>query len=217
LTFLVNRLFHGKAEGIAMSEVSSSTSASRHRRARRVCEALTFRRRIRRIASVEGGHTQRAYQRTQSSNDGGYTFVEIVITITLLAVVVVPILNAVVTSIEASSRSRSAAQVETLVVNAADRVNRAPKACDYYNYARAAVVSRGWDASSVTKFEQAYYEPALSGPAEIDLAQAGHWVFGSSACRLDEPSELEVQLVRIQISSPDGKVSRTIEVVKSDV
>lgn len=166
---------------------------------------------------MEGGHTQRAHKRAGSSSDGGYTFVEIVITVALLAVVVVPILNAVVTSIEASSRGRSAAQVETMVVNAADRVNRAPKACDYYTYARAAVVSRGWDASTVTKFEQAYYEPTLSGPAQIDLSQPGGWVFGSSACRLDEPSELEVQLVRIQITSPDGKVSRTIEVVKSDV
>lgn len=200
-----------------MSEAGSSTAASRHRRGGWVCDALTFRRRVCRILTVEGGHRQRAHQRTRSSNDGGYTFVEIVITIALLAVVIVPILNAVVTSIEASSRSRSAAQVETLVVNAADRVNRAPKACDYYNYARAAVVSRGWDESSVTNFEQAYYEPSLSGPAQVDLAAAGHWVFGSTACRLDEPSELEVQLVRIQVTSPDGKVSRTIEVVKSDV
>lgn len=149
--------------------------------------------------------------------DRGHTLVEIVITITLLAIVVVPILNAVYSSIEASSRSRSAAQVETLVVNAADRVNRAPKACDYYSYARAAVLSRGWDESSVTGFEQAYYAPSMSDPAQVDLSQPGNWVFGSTACRLDEPSELEVQLVRIQISSPDGKVSRTIEVVKSDV
>jgi prepilin-type N-terminal cleavage/methylation domain-containing protein len=169
------------------------------------------------MSAMGTSHEERAPARRPRRDDGGYTLIEIVITIALLAVVVVPILNAVITSVEASSRSRSAAQVETMVVNAADRVNRAPKVCDYYSYARAAVVSRGWDESSVSLFQQAYYQPSLSGPAQVDLSVAGDWVFGSSACRLDEPSELEVQLVRIQITSPDGKVSRTIEVVKSDV
>ena len=60
--------------------------------------------------------------------DSGFSLVEIVIAIVLMATVVVAILNAVSTSVKASSVSRSAAQVETAVVNAADRVNRAPEA-----------------------------------------------------------------------------------------
>ena len=46
-------------------------------------------------------------------------------TITLMAVVLVPIMSAVAASVKSSSQGRSAAQVETALVNAADRVNRA--------------------------------------------------------------------------------------------
>ena len=52
-------------------------------------------------------------------------------TITLMAVVIVPIMSAVAMSIKSSSQGRSAAQVETALVNAADRVNRADMKCDY--------------------------------------------------------------------------------------
>ena len=59
--------------------------------------------------------------------DAGFTLVEAVVTIALMSIVVVPVLGAVMASIEASSRSRSAAQIETVIVNASDRVNRAPR------------------------------------------------------------------------------------------
>ena len=66
-------------------------------------------------------------------------------TITLMAVVVVPIMSAVATSIKSSSQTRSAAQVETALVNAADRVNRADMRCDYdiYVAGRRAVAGLG--------------------------------------------------------------------------
>ena len=45
--------------------------------------------------------------------------------------------------IKSSSRGRSAAQVETALVNAADRVNRAGMGCDYTIYVQAAVMVPG--------------------------------------------------------------------------
>ena len=90
---------------------------------------------------------------------------------------------------------------------------RAPKKCDYSIYAKAAVQIEGWDPSraSVT---QEYFVPGAT-PAD-----AGTWATGSPSfpgCSADEPTDLLVQRVTIRITSPDGKVTRAIEVVKSDV
>lgn len=155
--------------------------------------------------------------RGRSNRDRGVTFVELVVAVVLVGIVVIPILSAVRASIEASSRARSAAQVETMVVNAADRVNRATKSCNYASYARAAVVSQKWDEDRLLSVRHWYYRPAE--PAGVgDLGQAGQWIGGGdTACELDEPSELEVQKIEITVTSPDGTATRTIEVVKSDV
>jgi len=140
--------------------------------------------------------------------DAGFTLVEAVITIALMSIVVVPVLSAVTASIKASSRSRSAAQIETVIVNASDRVNRAPKSCGYLGYVQAALGSQQWDPALATVVEE-HYVPA----AEPNLA--GTWAPGP--CLLDSPTELLVQRVTIKISSPDGSVNRQIQVVKSDV
>ena len=52
-------------------------------------------------------------------------------TIVLIALTILPILDATFTSIRASTTVREVAEVETVLQNAADRVNRAPTLCDY--------------------------------------------------------------------------------------
>lgn len=151
--------------------------------------------------------------RNRGIRDSGFSMVEIVISIVLMGTVVVAILNAVATNVRASSSARSAAQVETAIVNTSDRVNRAPKRCDYTIYAQAAVQTEGWDPSTVS-VTQEYYEPAP------DPRNQGTWSSGSAltpACPGTSPTDLLVQRVTILITSPDGKVNRTIQVVKSDV
>jgi hypothetical protein len=109
--------------------------------------------------------------------------------------------------------SRSAAQVETAVVNAADRVNRAPKRCDYTIYAQAAVQTEGWEPDRATVTHE-YYVPGS------DATVQGTWQTGAAGapgCPGPAPTDLLVQRVTISITSPDGKVRRNIEVVKSDV
>lgn len=120
-----------------------------------------------------------------------------------------PILAAVRTAITASARSRSSAQIETVIVNAADRVNRAPKECDYLVYVQSAVRAQGWEPDRVTGFKQEHFVP----PALV--SDPGTWAPGG--CIADEPTDLLVQRVTMTITSPDGRVSRTIQVVKSDV
>ncbi len=155
-------------------------------------------------------HTPRS---ARSGRDRGFSLVEVVIAIVLMGTVVVAVLNAVSMSVRASSVSRSAAQVETAVVNAADRVNRAPKRCDYTIYVQAAVQTEGWspDTASVT---HEYYVPGADATVE------GTWetgTAGSPGCSGPAPTDLLVQRVTISITSPDGKIRRNIEVVKSDV
>lgn len=130
------------------------------------------------------------------------------VTIALLGIVVVPVLNSVIMTITASTVATSASEVETALLNAVDRVNRAPfTRCDYTEFARAAVLTQGWSASEVS-VDQGFLDvgtdlfvPGTAGPACPD---GGH--------RRDL-----IQQVSITVTSPDGRVTRTIEVVKSEI
>ena len=145
--------------------------------------------------------------------DSGVTLIEMVIAIVLMGTVVVAILNATSTSIRTSSVSRDAAQVETVVVNAADRINRAPITCElrgYQEYAVAAVRSQGWwtnegEFAQAADVRHEFYDPAASPP----------WREG--VCPVDDFGKRLIQRVTVTITSPKETVSRTIQVVKSDV
>lgn len=150
---------------------------------------------------------------TSRGSDEGFSLIEVVIVVMLMGIVIVAVMSAVITSIATSAVTRSGARVETVVVNAADRVNRAPKSCDYSPYAQAAVQTEGWKASAAV-VTQEYYTPAA------EPTSAGTWTNGppsSPACPAGALTDLLVQRVTIQINSPDGRVHRTVQVVKSDV
>jgi hypothetical protein len=135
--------------------------------------------------------------------------VELVMTITIMAIVMVPVLGAVISTIRASASNTSFADVQTILQNAADRVNRAPTAtCDYSPFVNAAVQTEGWDVSRAVVVQQHW----VPGPT---AAAPGAWTL--KACENDVYTELLVQLVTITITSPDGSISKTMEVVKSDV
>jgi type II secretory pathway pseudopilin PulG len=145
--------------------------------------------------------------------DAGVSLIEIVISIVLMGTVVVAILNATSSSIRTSSVSRDAAQVETVVVNAADRINRAPIRCDidgYTEYAVAAVRSQGWwtnegEFAQAADVRHEFYDPTASPP----------WREG--VCPVDDFGKRLIQRVTVTITSPERSVRRTIQVVKSDV
>ncbi len=146
----------------------------------------------------------------QPQRDGGFSLVEIVLTIVLVGLVVIPLLDATITSIRASSTAREAAALETVLANAADRVNRAPTLCDYRIYAEAAALSKGWQASSVSISYQ-HYLPGASALASTP----GTWAAG--ACPGGARTPRLIQLVTVSITSESGAVTRSVRVVKSDV
>lgn len=146
-------------------------------------------------------------------SDKGFSIVEILVAIVLMGTVGIATMSATWAGVRASAQSRTAAHVETAIVNAVDRIIRAPKRCDYTIYAQAAVQTEGWPPSSATLIQE-YYVP---GP---DAITNGQWLAGAAtapACAGPAPADLLVQRVTIQISSPDGGIRREIEVVKSDV
>lgn len=146
----------------------------------------------------------------RDGDDRGFTIVEVVMTITLIALVIIPIIDATFTSVKASSTAREVAELETVLQNAADRVNRAPTLCDYGLYIQAAAISKGWSASQVSA-TYAYYEPGATALA----SDPGTWVDG--ACPGGVRTPRLIQRVTITVQSETGTINRTIQVVKSDV
>jgi type II secretory pathway pseudopilin PulG len=158
---------------------------------------------MRRDTSGSGDASRHAVRR-----DGGFSFVETVVTVVLAALVIAPLMGSVMALIKVSSLSRAAAQAETAIINAADRINRASLDCDYDAIAEAMVTYEGWPAQSAQVREE-WYDP-----------QTNSWVYEGPAgdgCQFGEPTETEVQRVTITITSPDNKITRSIQVVKSNV
>lgn len=146
---------------------------------------------------------------TRAGRDRGFSLVEVVVTLTLMAVVLVPIMSAVVMSIRSSSQGRSAAQVETVLVNAADQVNRADPRCDYTSVVKSSVSLQGWNPDRGAVSHE-FYEPGAN-PSE-----PGSWI-PVAPCDINVLLEGRVQRVTISVTSPDGAIHREIQVVKSDV
>ena len=144
------------------------------------------------------------------STDQGVTLVEVVISIALMGIIVVPLLLAVSSSIRSSRVSESAAEVETLLVNAVDRVNRAPRAgtfaCDLSSAVEAAVETVGWSPTTAA-VQQEY----------LDIS--GSWVVGDSgtACPAGGLTPGLTQRITITITDPNERVSRTLQVVRGDI
>ena len=155
----------------------------------------------------------------------GFSLVEVVITIVLIGIVVIPLMIASASSVTASSRTREAAETETVLQNAADRLNRAPAKCDYDLYVQAALKAKGWDPATVlTGYE--YYQPGatvmIQGTWQMGACPgASVPAAGTHIAGLGGPggtrSPMLLQRVTISVSSPTGKVTQTIRVIKNDV
>jgi len=146
------------------------------------------------------------------ARDHGFSLVEIVITIVLMGTVLIAIMNASITGIKASSASTDLAQIETVLQNAADRVNRAPLKCDYGMYVQAAAQAAHWSPTQATATYR-WFQPGA------DATAPGSWKTAPDGfgCSTPGVAGKDVQLVTITIVSPNGRVTRSMQVVKSNV
>lgn len=143
--------------------------------------------------------------------DAGFSLVEMVVTVTIMALAMIPILIAAMSLIRTSSYTRTATKVETVLTNAADKINRTGESCvvdKYRDTVEAALAVPKWDESLVTT-QFFYFVP---GPTVSD---AGTWAEG--LCPPNALAKDVVQMVKISLTSPDGKVHRSMQVVKSKI
>jgi len=148
--------------------------------------------------------------RNDEPRDAGFSLVEVVITIVLIGIIVIPLMMASATSVTASSRTREAAETETVLQNAADRLNRANPQCNYDPYIQAALKAKGWDPSLVSATYE-YYQPGAS----VLAATPGSWQPG--ACPSGTRPPMLIQRVTITVQSPSLLIKQTIRVIKNDV
>lgn len=153
-------------------------------------------------------HEMAAEGSTSARRDRGFSLVEMVVTVTLVGLAVVPLMIAAWTLVRNSAFNRNSTRVETTLSNAADRVNRAPESCDYRIFLEAAVLAQGWEPEQVSAVYN-WYQPGTTATAP------GVWQPG--ACPAGGYTDGLVQLVSITVESPDGFVQRSIQVVKSKI
>ena len=144
-----------------------------------------------------------------SQTDRGLTFVEVVLTVVVMGIVIVPAFQALLSSVRMSQMSMEAAEVQTVLQNAADRVNRAPISICYQQYVQAAALSQ-WGtsgASTVTVSEQRY----------VPRQHPGSVVWEPTTCTSSAPPTGAVQSIVITVRGPSTGLTRSIEVVKSAI
>lgn len=159
--------------------------------------------------------------------DRGFSFVEILVTVVLLGTVVLSIIVATQTSIIASRVNRESARVESALLNAAERIERADRdvfRCKLDGLVNAATqYSFGVDASEADAYysvDQWYLDPVLGWTNEACPDRNGNGIFGVDAAGNEDVLDFYdglVQKVVITMISPDNGLTRTLEVVKGDV
>lgn len=138
--------------------------------------------------------------------DVGSTLIEILISIALLATIVIALVTAVQAMLTSSSTIFEAAQIQTVLLNAGDQVERAPQQCNYDTVVQSAALAEGWPPEAVTVSVEILQ--SNTGDESVD------WVPQDCASTVEA---FDVQRLTIRAAHPDEQISRTLTVVKSDV
>lgn len=144
--------------------------------------------------------------------DAGATLIEILITIVLMGTLVAGILTLTQTSIIASKTSEEAARIESALLTAAERVERADRLlfpCDDD-------LPKPVEAAAQLKLgvtpEQA---PNYAKVVTEHLDGSGNWAPGACPGGVYQPNL--VQRITITMTSPETGLTRSLEVIKGDI
>jgi prepilin-type N-terminal cleavage/methylation domain-containing protein len=146
--------------------------------------------------------------------DTGFSLVEILAAIALVGLMGVALLNAAAAGIRSSGTTDTAAKIETILGNAADRINRTGIGCPtqgqgmYSLVSQAAAEVEGWRHPNAVSTSYQHFVKNSSGTG------SGSWAAG--ACPGGVQEENLVQLITVTVTSPDGATQRSIQVVKSE-
>ncbi|MFK7916971.1 MAG: hypothetical protein AB8G14_02745 [Ilumatobacter sp.] len=138
--------------------------------------------------------------------DAGSTLTEILISIGLLATIVIALATAVQAMLTSSSTIFEAAQIETVLLNAGDQIDRAPQQCNYDTVVQAAALAEGWPSDAVTVNVEILV--SNTGDESVD------WVAQDCTSTVEA---FDVQRLTIRAEHPTEQISRVLTVVKSNV
>jgi prepilin-type N-terminal cleavage/methylation domain-containing protein len=148
----------------------------------------------------------------ESRPDTGFSIIEVVITLAILATVAVVGLTAVTTSVSSSARNRSHSQAETVAQNVIDlstSVDYASVACatsaQWESVLAPAATSVGWPVSSVHVESVLYWQNTPPGFTNLCVAE------------VSPDATRKLQQINVTITNPTDGVMRNLQVVKSDV
>ena len=144
-------------------------------------------------------------ERSDRSDEGGSTLIEVMIAVAILGIAVVTILGAMTTGMMASFGHRQQANAGDVLLSAVERVKTAPYVTcaaptDYLSAAQGVTLPTGggWTASAVAI-------PSISYWAKDGSFQA--------TCPTTSPF-MRLELVTVAVTSPDGATTEQLSVLK---
>jgi type II secretory pathway pseudopilin PulG len=152
--------------------------------------------------------------------DVGATLVEVLVAIVLMGMVAVSILPAMWTSVKVARFSDGQAQVEAVLGAAVDKVANQPwMACPtqsagtgYQARARAAASIYEWPDTSVNVARILYWDVTTKSWSTTNPVAAD---CGNAQTTLSK--ERTLQLVTIEVTHPEGRISNTVDLVMGDL
>jgi len=143
--------------------------------------------------------------RVSRRRDAGVSLPEILVSIVLMGTLLAAVMSAVQMSVRSSSVAFAGAQLETVLLNASDRINRAPQLCDYEAYVDAAALAEGWPDTTTS---------VVVEKLVANTGDPSDWQ--PQTCPADV-GPFDVQRLTVTATNPAGTTTRTLTIVKSDV
>jgi hypothetical protein len=168
---------------------------------------------------------------SRRGRDLGTSLVEVVIAITLMGLAVSVMIVGIRALVMSSTTSEDQAKAESVLTSAADLLTNAPyEACPgvdaalYAPIVQAAVGSVGdWNGAVVEVAEIRFWNPPPAEAAGSVIDADGDWSESNTVVGAECDAEFStlrtrvLQRVTIRVTSPDGGLSRTREIIKSDI
>jgi type II secretory pathway pseudopilin PulG len=150
----------------------------------------------------------------ERTRDGGFSIVEILISVVLLGLGTAGTLSAMVASIDASVGHRDLTNEQTWLQGAADYLQGQPREdCDDVNGVPGEAQSR--IASKYQTYVQTVVNPDGWPAADITvLSPVKFWDGDQYQSNCYDNNGINLQLVTLQVRSPNGKTTRTLQVVR---
>jgi prepilin-type N-terminal cleavage/methylation domain-containing protein len=171
------------------------------------------------VQAEEVGHELDASR----SGDGGFSLIEMIVAVSLMGIAAVSILGGLWSATRVSRIGNDKAKVEAVLSSATDRLTgwaylpcpAADANGGYLPVVQAASATVGWPSSTVAILDITYWSPTGDATGSWSATNGLAGADCNPAVGLTNARTL--QKVTIRVTSPDGRTSRQLEVVKNDV